>query len=260
MTDLVTLFSNIDRIALSLERIATALEDRDVARAEPGYHNPDLDGGGQGPETIGGAEKPKRTRRTKAQIEADEAAAKAATKADEQTAAANTVAVAATFQPAVGQPATVGAPQTSEPVGVAQIPAAVPAAVAPPVLQPPVTVPAAVPAPLVQPAAPQATATTPAPTVTTPPVAAPAALPQSTGTAEGDFTQLYQILSPVWAVGRDHFVNNFSQYGLTLPISDPDNNALPGAAFRALSTEHRAHLLQTTAQLAAQIQARAGQL
>lgn len=254
MTDLVTLFSNIDRIALSLERIATALEDRNAG----GDNTISVSVSGE----TATVEKPKRTRRTKEQIAADEAAEKAAAQAQPFAPAEVTapVQVAATFQPAVGQPAAIGIPQASESVGVAQIPATVPAAVAPPVTVPAASIPAAapVPAPLAQPAAPQATATTPAPTATTPPVAAPVAQP--TGTADGDFAQLYQILGPVWAVGRDHFVNNFSQYGLTLPISDPDNNALPGPSFRALSAEHRAHLLQTTAQLAAQIQARAGQL
>ena len=253
MTDLVTLFSNIDRIALSLERIATALEDRNAG----GDNTISVSVSGD----TATVEKPKRTRRTKEQIAADEAAEKAAAQAQA------TAEQAPALQSAVGQPAAVGFPQAGEPVGVAQVPATVPAAVAPPALQPPVTLPAAatpaaapVGAPLAHPAVAQATVTTPAPTATTPPVAAPAALPQSTGTAEGDFAQLYQILGPVWAVGRDHFVNNFSQYGLTVPISDPDNNALPGPSFRALSAEHRAHLLQTTAQLAAQIQARAGQL
>ena len=133
MTDLVTLFSNFDRIALSLERIATALED---GRS---YVGEDTAAAGNSAATEGGS-KTKRTRRTKEQIAADEAAkaAAAAAASEPVTGVASmdpaNIQVTATFQPA---------PVTAEPAPIPAPVQAVPTAVAPPVMVPPSVVTAA---------------------------------------------------------------------------------------------------------------------
>lgn len=236
--DLANLFNNFDRIALSLERIATALEERNAG----GDNTISVSVSGD----TATVDKPKRTRRTKEQIAADEEAARIAAAAQVPPAAPamqpqEVVQVAATFQsaPVAAQPAPIPAPA-----------AAVPIPMASPVMEAPA-------APLAQPApvAPPVMATTPAPTATTPPVAAIAA-----STPEADFAALYSTVAPVFATGREHIVGLLGQFGLQLPISDPDDQTQPGEQFRSMSAEHRALLLSQAAQLAAQLTARASQI
>lgn len=245
--DLANLFNNFDRIALSLERIATALEDRNAG----GDNTISVSVSGD----TATVDKPKRTRRTKEQIAADEEAARIAAAAQVPPVAPvvqpqEVVQVAATFQSApVGQPAAIGVPPVSQPVGVQPPAAAAPIPVAAPVME--------TPAPLAPPAAvaPPVTATIPAPTATTAPAAVSVA-----STPEEDFTHLYNTVAPVFAAGRDHIVALLGQYGLQMPISHPDDQSAPGDQFRAMNPEHRRGLLSQAEALAAQLVARAGQL
>lgn len=204
----IELFAAFVRSADALERIANILESiaigntGDDGRAIPRHQDPDLEGGGQGPDTVGGEAKATRKRRTKAEIEAEK----------------NGTAQGVTLPPEVA--AALG---STPPFDVTAQ-----AAVQTP---PPVVQQAAVqtPPPVVQQAVVQAPAFDPA-------AAQYAALP-----VENQFGVLLSTFGPHnnQAYVRDTLVNTLQQYGLSLPISDPADRNLPGAGYRALGVEQR---------------------
>lgn len=209
----IELLSAFVRSADALERIANSMEilasggeiDTSLIKTTPAYNNPDLIGGGQGPETVGG--ETKRKRRTKAEIEAEKAAN-----------STNPVSQGVTLPPAV-----TAALDSTPPFNVtAQTTAVNPTnpeagyvqSQVPPIVQQPV---------VQQPAV-------------DPVVAQYAALP-----VENQFGVLLNTFGPHnnQAYVRDALVNTLQQYGLSLPISDPADRALPGAGYRALGVEQR---------------------
>jgi len=255
--DLMIFFENVGRIADALDRIADTLETRSTGSD---YSN--TVGVSATDNGAAAAEKPKRTRRTKAEMQAD-AAAEAV---DTQTmtlpgvpaAPMATDVQAPAFQPA-GIPIPAASAPASIPVSVQPVLPEVPSAVAPVAVAPVVVPPVVQPVPLAQPApVPQPVA----PTVTTPPVAAPVA-PQQTFmggnymnlSVEQQFTELSNTVVPHFNTPyvRDTLVAAIGSYGLGMPFSDPADRALPGAQYRALANEARYQIYAQVATAISQV-------
>ena len=223
--DLNILFENIGSIATSLERIADSLEQRN------------------GPSTISVSatgdtvttEAPKRKRRTKAEIEAEEAA---------RVAAIGTEAPAAPTFPAA-------APVVEQPV------------IVPPVAAAPVIVPPVVAAPLVPPAPASAPPVSPAPSVpaapaTPAPVASDVCGPEYEGYApELQFAELTKLVGPYWnnPFVQNNFVTYVEQLKLQLPLASVADRSVPRDEYKALPAAHRYWLYASTVALIEQLKA-----
>ena len=187
--DLNILFENIGSIATSLERIADSLEQRGSVSAT----------------TATVEDKPKRTRRTKAEIAADEAPGVALESGE--------------FTPAASIPA---------PVFAAPAPAPAPA----PVVAAPVVAAPVVAAPVVA---------APAPIGVTP--AAANVDPAYLGFAVAhQFSELNRLVAPYFTTYgqvRDAVLGEAAKYGLSVPFSDEADRSQPGAAYRSVTNEAR---------------------
>jgi hypothetical protein len=212
--DLNILFENIQSIATSLERIADSLEQRDA------------------PSTISVSgdtvttEAPKRKRRTKAEIEAEEAARVAAIGTEAPAAPAFQAGVAlesGEFVPAAGIPAPVIVP----PVVVAP-------AIVPPVMAAPVIVPPVVAAP----------------------VASEVCGPEYAGFAvQLQFAELTKLVGPYWGnpFVQANFVALLEQLKLQLPLASVADRSEPRDEYKELPSEHRHWLYTSTVALIEQL-------
>ena len=212
--DLNILFENIGSIATSLERIADSLEQR-------GSNTITVSATGDAVTT----EAPKRKRRTKAEIEAEEAA---------RVAAIGTEAPAApTFPAGV-------ALESGELIPATSIPA--------PVIVPPVVAPAA-PAP----AAPAPAAPAPAAPA---PVASEVCGPEYQGFApQLQFAELTKLVGPYWGnpFVQNNFVTLIEQLKLQLPLASVADRNEPRDEYKALPAEHRYWLYTSTVALIEQL-------
>jgi hypothetical protein len=233
--DLNILFENIQSIATSLERIADSLEQR-------GSNTITVSATGDAVTT----DAPKRKRRTKAEIEAEEAA---------RVAAIGTEAPAApTFPAGVALESGELIPATSIPAPVIVVSAEgaknypvgtsmAPAPVAAPVIVPPVIVP-----PVVAPAAPAPAA--PAP------VASEVCGPEYQGFApQLQFAELTKLVGPYWGnpFVQNNFVTLIEQLKLQLPLASVTDRNEPRDEYKALPAEHRYWLYTSTVALIEQL-------
>ena len=202
--DLNILFENIGSIATSLERIADSLEQR-------GSNTITVSATGDAVTT----DAPKRKRRTKAEIEAEEAA---------RVAAIGTEAPAApTFPAGV-------ALESGELIPATSIPAPV---IVPPVIVPPVVAPAA-----------------PAPVASE--VCGPeyqGFAPQL------QFAELTKLVGPYWGnpFVQNNFVTLIEQLKLQLPLASVTDRNEPRDEYKALPAEHRYWLYTSTVALIEQL-------
>lgn len=213
--DLNAFFYNQERIADALERIALSLEIRsddnqtdyasDAAQQTAPAAQPAQ------------AEKPKRTRRTKAEIDAERNGTTAQPLPEVM------------LNPPMPLPAT-PAPMPAMP--------AMPATPAP--------APAPAPAPEQQ-------------TVRLEPPFTIAAVQEDVAsmTTPQQFSALYREVVPVFNIARDQFVAMFSDYGLQMPLSDPDDPSKPGAAYAALDNATRVSIHQAAVEVATRAKAHA---
>jgi hypothetical protein len=215
--DLNILFENIGSIATSLERIADSLEQRSTITVSAAG------------DTVT-TEAPKRKRRTKAEIEADEAA---------RIAAIGTEApVAPSFvepAPAVHIEPVVVPPVIAAPVIVPPAPVAAPVVAAPVVAAPPVVVP-------------------PAPVVA--PVSSDVCGPEYAGFApQLQFAELTKLVGPYWGnpFVQTHFVALLEQLKLQLPLASVADRNEPRDEYKALPSEHRHWLYTSTVALIEQL-------
>jgi hypothetical protein len=229
--DLNILFENIGSIATSLERIADSLEQR-------GSNTITVSATGDAVAT----DAPKRKRRTKAEIEAEEAA---------RVAAIGTEAPAApTFPAGVALESGELIPATSipAPVIVPPVVAAPAPVIVPPVIVPPVVAPAA-PAP----AAPAPAAPAPAAPA---PVASEVCGPEYQGFApQLQFAELTKLVGPYWGnpFVQNNFVTLIEQLKLQLPLASVADRNEPRDEYKALPAEHRYWLYTSTVALIEQL-------
>jgi hypothetical protein len=225
--DLNILFENIGSIATSLERIADSLEQR-------GSNTITVSATGDAVAT----DAPKRKRRTKAEIEAEEAA---------RVAAIGTEAPAApTFPAGV-------ALESGELIPATSIPAPV---IVPPVIVPPVVAPAA-PAPAAPaPAAPAPAAPAPAAPAPAAPVTSEVCGPEYQGFApQLQFAELTKLIGPYWGnpFVQNNFVTLIEQLKLQLPLASVADRNEPRDEYKALPAEHRYWLYTSTVALIEQL-------
>ena len=215
----IELFAAFVRSADALERIANSLEAISAGGAtlgaQPSYTDPDLAGGGQGPNAIGAEAKTTRKRRTKAEVEADEAAKASGVSLPPEVTAALTSA------PPVAQ---------SAPPVVQSAPPIVQSA--PPIVQ---SAPPVVQAPDLQ--------------VTVAPAADQHMAQYAALSVEQQFTHLLTTFGPYNNVPlvRDALVNQAGACGLALPFSAPENRELPGTQYaQSLTNDQRCSIYAAT--------------
>lgn len=75
--------------------------------------------------------------------------------------------------------------------------------------------------------------------------------------APEQFSALYREVVPVFNIARDQFVAMFSDFGLQMPLSDPDEPSKPGAAYSALDNATRVRIHQAAADIATRAKAHA---
>jgi hypothetical protein len=228
--DLNILFENIGSIATSLERIADSLEQR-------GSNTITVSATGDAVTT----DAPKRKRRTKAEIEAEEAA---------RVAAIGTEAPAApTFPAGVALESGELIPATSIPAptftGAVVMPAAPASVIVPPA-----------PASVIVPPAPAA----PAPAAPAPAAPAPVASevcgPEYQGFApQLQFAELTKLVGPYWGnpFVQNNFVTLIEQLKLQLPLASVTDRNEPRDEYKALPAEHRYWLYTSTVALIEQL-------
>jgi hypothetical protein len=221
--DLNILFENIGSIATSLERIADSLEQRSNTVTVSATDD-----------TVT-TEAPKRKRRTKAEIEAEEAARVAAIGTEAPGAptfpAAETAAPAQVIVPPVVAAPVIVPPVAAAPVAAAPAPAA-PAPVAP-VVAAPVIVPPA-------------------------PVASDVCGPEYQGFApQLQFAELTKLVGPYWGnpFVQNNFVTLIEQLKLQLPLASVADRNEPRDEYKALPAEHRYWLYTSTVALIEQLKA-----
>jgi hypothetical protein len=226
--DLNILFENIGSIATSLERIADSLEQR-------GSNTITVSATGDAVAT----DAPKRKRRTKAEIEAEEAARVAAIGTEAPAAPTFPAGVAlesGELIPATSIPAPVIVVSAEDaknyPVGTSMVPAPVAA----PVIVPPVIVP-----PVVAPAA---------------PVTSDVCGPEYQGFApQLQFAELTKLVGPYWGnpFVQNNFVTLIEQLKLQLPLASVADRNEPRDEYKALPAEHRYWLYTSTVALIEQL-------
>jgi hypothetical protein len=217
--DLNILFENIQSIATSLERIADSLEQR-------GSNTITVSATGDAVTT----DAPKRKRRTKAEIEAEEAARVAAIGAE--------APAAPTFPAGVALESGELIPATSIPA-----PVIVPPVVAAPVIVPPVVAAPVIVPPVVAPAAPA-------------PVASEVCGPEYQGFApQLQFAELTKLVGPYWGnpFVQNNFVTLIEQLKLQLPLASVTDRNEPRDEYKALPAEHRYWLYTSTVALIEQL-------
>jgi hypothetical protein len=211
--DLNILFENIGSIATSLERIADSLEQRGSNTISVSATTATVE------------DKPKRARRTKAEIEADNKGI--ALESGELIPAANIPAP--TFTGSVVMPAA-PAPVIVPPVAAPASVIVPPAPVAAPVAAPIAPAPVAAPAPI-------------APAPVAAPIGAPSIDTAYLGYAvEHQFAELNKLVAPYFTTYgqvRDAVLSEAAKHGLGVPFSDEADRSQPGAAYRSVSNEAR---------------------